>query len=130
MIVSNPKYGLLHHRCWSAKSYASYSSLRSRLILSIKLACENIRFSSLFAAGDVSRGGTSATQGKKFHTDNADDALLRIEVNRLYRLITVVDHKLCSSRDTVNLLFVSLTSLLISFAVFLILCMLRNPYLC
>ena len=26
------------------------------------LACENIRFSSLFAAGDVSRGGTSATQ--------------------------------------------------------------------
>ena len=25
------------------------------------LACENIRFSSLFAAGDVSRGGTSAT---------------------------------------------------------------------
>ena len=130
MIVSNPKYGLLHHRCWSAKSYASYSSLRSRLILSIKLACENIRFSSLFAAGDVSRGGTSATQRKKFHTDNADDALLRIEVNRLYRLITVVDHKLCSSRDTVNLLFVSLTSLLISFAVFLILCMLRNPYLC
>ena len=26
------------------------------------IACENIRFSSLFAAGDVSRGGTSATQ--------------------------------------------------------------------
>ena len=25
------------------------------------LACENIRFSSLFAAGDVLRGGTSAT---------------------------------------------------------------------
>ena len=24
------------------------------------LACENIRFSTLFAAGDVSRGGTSA----------------------------------------------------------------------
>ena len=33
------------------------------------LACENIRFSSLFAAGDVSRGGTSATQWQKFHTD-------------------------------------------------------------
>ena len=28
----------------------------------IEVACENIRFSSLFAAGDVSRGGTSATQ--------------------------------------------------------------------
>ena len=27
----------------------------------IYLACENIRFSSLFAAGDFSRGGTSAT---------------------------------------------------------------------
>ena len=25
------------------------------------VACKNIRFSSLFAAGDVSRGGTSAT---------------------------------------------------------------------
>ena len=36
----------------------------------ISLACENIRFSSLFVAGDVSRGGTSATQGQKFHTDD------------------------------------------------------------
>ena len=36
----------------------------------IDLACENIRFSSLFAAGDVSRGGTSATQRQKFHTDD------------------------------------------------------------
>jgi len=36
------------------------------------VACENIRFSSLFAAGDVSRGGTSATQRQKFHTDDAN----------------------------------------------------------
>ena len=35
------------------------------------VACENIRFSSLFAAGDVSRGGTSTTQRQKFHTDDA-----------------------------------------------------------
>ena len=35
------------------------------------IACENIRFSSLFAAGDVLRGGTSATQRQKFHTDDA-----------------------------------------------------------
>ena len=35
------------------------------------IACENSRFSSLFAAGDVSRGGTSATQRQKFHTDDA-----------------------------------------------------------
>ena len=34
----------------------------------IQIACENIRFSSLFVAGDVLRGGTSATQQQKFHT--------------------------------------------------------------
>ena len=34
------------------------------------LACENIRFSTLFAAGDVSCRGTSATQWQKFHTDD------------------------------------------------------------
>ena len=33
------------------------------------IACENIRFSSLFAAGDVLHGGTSVTREKKFHTD-------------------------------------------------------------
>ena len=37
---------------------------------SADIACENIRFSSLFVAGDVSRGGTSATQQQKFHTDD------------------------------------------------------------
>ena len=39
------------------------------------LACENIRFSSLFAAGDFSRGGTSATQRQKFHTDDPNQCL-------------------------------------------------------
>ena len=39
------------------------------------LACENIRFSSLFAAGDVSRRGTSATQRQKFYTDDANQCL-------------------------------------------------------
>ena len=39
------------------------------------LACENTCFTSLFAAGDVSRGGTSATQGQKFHTDDANQCL-------------------------------------------------------
>ena len=39
------------------------------------VACENIRFSSLFAAGDVSRGGTSATQRQKFYTDDANQRL-------------------------------------------------------
>ena len=40
-------------------------------ILSPIVACENIRFSSLFAAWGVSRGGTSATQRQKLHTDDA-----------------------------------------------------------
>ena len=39
------------------------------------LACENIRFSSLFATGYVSRGGTPATQRQKFHTDDANQCL-------------------------------------------------------
>ena len=34
------------------------------------LACENICFSSLFAAGDVLRGGMSVPQRQKFHTDD------------------------------------------------------------
>ena len=37
----------------------------------VLLACENICFSFLFAAGDVSQEGTSATQQRKFHTDDA-----------------------------------------------------------
>ena len=39
------------------------------------VACENIRFSSVFAARDVSRGGTSATQRQKFHTNDANQRL-------------------------------------------------------
>ena len=34
------------------------------------IACENIRFSSLFVAGDILRWGTSATQWQKFHTND------------------------------------------------------------
>ena len=40
-----------------------------------QVACGNIRFSSLFTAGDVLRGGTSATQRQKFHTDDANQCL-------------------------------------------------------
>ena len=39
------------------------------------VACENIRFSSVFVAGDVSPGGTSATQRQKFLTDGANQCL-------------------------------------------------------
>ena len=39
------------------------------------VACENIRFSSLSVAGDILRGGMSATQRQKFHTDDANQCL-------------------------------------------------------
>ena len=39
------------------------------------LVCENSGFSSLFAAGDVSRGGTSASQRQKFYTDDVNQCL-------------------------------------------------------
>ena len=51
------------------------SQIVSELSSTRKLACENIRFSSLFVDGDVSRGGTSATQRQKFHTDDANQCL-------------------------------------------------------
>ena len=38
----------------------------------VQIACENIRFSLLLAAGDVSHRGTCATQQQKFHTDDAN----------------------------------------------------------
>ena len=39
------------------------------------IAYGNSRFSSLLAAGDVSREGTSATQRQKFHTDDVNQCL-------------------------------------------------------
>ena len=52
--------------------------LVGRLILSRNqefVACENILFSSLFVAVDISRRGTSATQRQKFYTDDANQCL-------------------------------------------------------
>ena len=48
------------------EKYFEWVIMLQRLVL----ACENILFSSLFIAGDVSHGGTSATQQQKFHTDD------------------------------------------------------------
>ena len=39
------------------------------------IACEGSHFSSLFAAGDVLHGGTSASQRQKFHTDDVNQCL-------------------------------------------------------
>ena len=41
-----------------------------KVVFSQHIACENVRFSSLFVDGDVWRGGTSATQRQKFHTES------------------------------------------------------------
>ena len=41
----------------------------------IGVACETSRFSSLVAAGDVSRWGTFVTQRSKFHTDDENQCL-------------------------------------------------------
>ena len=62
------------------------------------LACENIHFSSLFTAKDVSRGGTSATQWQKFHNDDANQCL---------------HNKFCSQLVPINLS--NFTCLLVSF---------------
>ena len=40
------------------------------------LACDNSCFSLLFTTGDVLWGGTSATQRRKFHTDDVNQCLL------------------------------------------------------
>ena len=59
-------------------SSASISVFSRTLLFSevdLTLACENSRFSSLIAAGDLSRGGTSATQRQKFHTDDVNQCL-------------------------------------------------------
>ena len=40
-----------------------------------QVACRKIRFFSLFTTGDVSRGGTSATQWRKFHTDDVNHTI-------------------------------------------------------
>ena len=41
----------------------------------VELACENSHFSSLLTAGNVLRGGMSATQCQKFHTDDINQCL-------------------------------------------------------
>ena len=55
--------------------YNNYSSKENTLVKSLRrsvtsLAHENIRFSSLFAAGNVLRRRTSATQRQKSYTDD------------------------------------------------------------
>ena len=67
------------YRKQSLGAPGSYTSARLFThILNVSLACENSRFASLFAAGDVLRGGTSATQRQKFDTDDVNQCLHNI----------------------------------------------------
>ena len=66
-------------RLWNSlpdniKRKNSLSSFKNALIPYF-IACANSRFSSLLAAWDVSRGGTSATQRQKFHTNGVNQCL-------------------------------------------------------
>ena len=63
------------------------------------VACENIRFSSLLAARDVWRGGKSASQRQKFHTDYANQCL----------------HNNSSSHEVPNINLTNFTCLLVDF---------------
>ena len=62
----------------------SFFSMDPRLAIlpvqNLKIACENIRFPPPFAAGDVSRGGTSGTKRHKFHTDDVNQGLYVINL--------------------------------------------------
>ena len=50
----------------------------------ISSSCENSRFSSLLAAGDVSPGGTSTTQRLKLHTDDINQRLHNNDLRHQY----------------------------------------------
>ena len=69
-------YLVLKLHSYNTRNAMNYSSQFSRInvrkftIAYQGLACEDIRFSSLVVAEDVSRGGTSATQRQKFPTDD------------------------------------------------------------
>ena len=53
-----------------SKKWRSWTKRKWFRIIQIQVACENICFSSLFTTGDISHGGTSATQRQKFYTDD------------------------------------------------------------
>ena len=67
-------YLVLKLHSYNTRNAMNYSSQFSRInvrkftIAYQGLACEDIRFSSLVVAGDVSRRGTSTTQRQKIHT--------------------------------------------------------------
>ena len=98
------------HVDWYLFSMYLFSLLDEVLVRKIKkhklfsvtflhLACKDIRFSSLFATGEVSRGGTSVTQLQKYHTDDANQCL----------------HNKSRSHEVLNIHLSNFTCLLVDF---------------
>ena len=76
LILSPMLIARLYRLVKKIRNYTIKVLTKSRCkMISQSVACENMRFSSLFATGDVSRGGTSATQRQKFHTDDVNQFL-------------------------------------------------------
>ena len=80
----SPLYSALLHQylnIWNRETQNCFFSFRfsgspdDHVINRKPIACEKSCFSMLLAAGDVSQGGTSATQRQKFHTDDINQCL-------------------------------------------------------
>ena len=88
--------------------YRNHLNQNDWFLPELDVACENIRFSSLFATGDISQGGTSATQLQKFDTDDANQCLhnkssshgvLNVNLSIFTRLLVDFGKVLCSSTN-------------------------------
>ena len=88
--------------------YRNHLNQNDWFLPELDVACENIRFSSLFATGDISQGGTSATQLQKFDTDDANQCLhnkssshgvLNINLSNFTCLLVDFGKVLCSSAN-------------------------------
>ena len=93
------------------QSWLIIESSHSDLLFStVFLACENIHFSSLFTAGDVLHGATSATQRQKFHNDDANQCLhnkfgshwVPINLSNFTCLLVSFGKVSCSSADELH----------------------------
>ena len=56
--------------CWQITKRLLDFTLKSKWRAAQIVPCDNIRFSLVFAAWDVSLGGSSATQRQKFYADD------------------------------------------------------------
>ena len=86
--------------------YRNHLNQNDWFLPELDVACENIRFSLLFAAGDVSQGGTSVTQLQKFdnanqclHNKSSSHGVLNINLSNFTCLLVDFGKVLCSSAN-------------------------------